>query len=1126
MTRPEHDARTQPARNALKRLEAALAGKNAADRDAAFREVMEHASSLGSPWPRYSAWSLMQKYRKTLQPGELLDLWQHNKLPAEQFLTRFVHVVWDHINILEGGGGAADNETADWLSFWITVRDRANSASGGAQQNALDESDALLELITRLFSAVYPDPCASDVWVEDLREQAIAHAQYARCHVNPDNPLSLADDNQRQSHLLAMSRALGAVMRPRLYTEVTTLEAATAQLAALPQGDRLGDAKQVDRMGRVLRYWASLDTTVAYILERRFGTVLGASVKHEERIIPWVKGIEQGIALVGPPQAGKTSLMFASEYVTADLVPDLPNVRVRHAQDDEADIKAKRSQWKRREERFNTQQSAKLSAQTDVSGLCSFGFFDLSGEEYFPQWGDAVPNREVIRRRYATSPPSVVAMIFKSDGDPAKIGSAFDDLMQTVGQTAQDAAGSAATVQALNSARPVYFLIGKVDLIVARQTSDEEQETLLAHADIDDRLVTALSAQLSDEVIDLRSFGPGDDSAVAEDLEIRIRNNAEMCKTPGRLRAVIDALELTRAQRIACGATGHTNLRLLFVQCGAAPGGKAEFPPVLGVDTFWRDLWEKVPTATAEARGIHLRQGFVDKPTDDLKNARELARHAESVRIPPWPVERVDKLMEKIKSRSKALADEILSADQRQLPLDKFSASREWTRESLDLLIALDHVIEPYRAAQKGLDTATCSALHELLVSLGTVPDKSVNELEGFTTAEPVTEGLSGQVAKWRGDFSGRDIDANSFMFHGAVGALRGSSPLRSEPTEPFEANPALAWLATGDTLERRLSEIFGDPADDQSEGVEAETLITRGLELLANYKPRFGNLAVELLEFDRTKVEALQHLAGDLANVQEHGIKTILALRQLVVDTTRAPTLETRITEATTLAMLSAVVRELGFDPVKLLAAAGEGGSAVQTLADAAEQLIGAKNAATTFELPFTRSKKKETVAKALNSAWSMVADYAAPVRPKLSPDPNTADAAREQRRFAFVHWYTQELSASTIVKDRDLGAKPSATAAKNAAITAVKRAAAFEGALRGYVEGLRVVILKERDRYLKEGKLFEQLPQESRQQLNQLFQQSYGADPDPAEREALLREWETTYFKAIRLALEMQPK
>ncbi len=1126
MTRSKQDERTKPAREALNRLDAALVSNNSAGRTIALGEVMKEAATLGSQWPVYSAWGLMQKHRKILPKGEVLDLWEQHKKSADQYVTRFVHVVWSHINKLEGGRGAADNEPVNWLRFWLSARERATRATGTAQQNALDECDALLELTTRLFSAVYPDACASDAWVGDLCNQAIAHAQYARCHVNPKNPLSLADGNKNEDQLLVMARALGSVMREHVYENFTILDAATAQLANRPLGDRLNDPmKQADRMGRVLRFWASLDPVVAHILKSRFGTELGTSDAHNERIIPWVKGIEQGIALVGPPQAGKTSLMFASEYVTAECASEIPAVTVRHALDDVNDVNEKRAKWKRREERFNTQQSAKLSAQTELSGLCSFGFFDLSGEEYFPQAEDAAPNREVIRRRYATSPPSVVAMIFKSDSEAAKIGSAFDDLMQTVGQTASEAAGPKITLESLNKSRPVYFLIGKVDLILAKQTGNEEQLALLDDAVVDDRLVRALSAQLTDEVVDLRKFGVEEDSAVAPDLELRIRNNAEMCRTPGRLRAIIDALELTREQRVACGTTSHTNLRLLFVQCGAAPGGRAEFPPIHGVDTFWRHLWQHIPPATAGARHVHLTRVFVTDPTQDLERVQKLARHADEIRIPAWPAAEADALRARIGPCSKALADEILATGHWPASLDKFSAGREWYRENLKFLSALDAIVAPYQRAQDDLETAIGTALHDLLIALGAPPDRAVNGLEGFTAAEPVTEGLSGQVATWRGDFAGRDIDNQSFMFHGAVGALRGSSQLRSEPTKPFETNAALAWLASGEPLERRLSEIFNYPVQDENGEVKADALITEGLGLLADYEPFCKNLAVELLEFDRTKVRALEYLAADLADVRSRGVKAVLALHKLATSATRAPNLAKCITDAATLMTLSGVVREMGFDPVQLLSGARGRGTATQSLTDASEKLLEAKAASGFRITQIFSGKKTETVIKALNSAWALVSEYTTNVRPSLSAEPTQADVVRDLRRFTFVKWYTQNLGASDIVTERDLMVVPMALAAQTAAIAAEEKAAAFSSALRGYIESLREVILKERVRYLIEGNLYEQLSPDARKHLNQLFQRPPGPNPDRAQREARLSNWEETYFKAIKMALEALP-
>lgn len=1135
MEKSERDEHAQVARNALIALEAALVDGKAAARDEAMASVRQEAATLGNPWPLYSAWGLMQKHRERLQQGEVLDVWHRQHAPVDPYLIRFVHVVWGHINTLEHGRGAADSEPKDWLSHWLTVRERALSAVGTARQNALDECDALLEMITRLFSAVYPLRCASDAWVEDLREQAIAQAQYARCHVDPANVLSLADDNRTIEHLLVMSRALGAVMRERLYTDATSLEDATAHLASLQQGDRLNNSQeQADRIGRVLRYWAALDDVVAYILKRRFGVVLTTFVKHELRPIPWVKGIEQGIALVGPPQAGKTSLMFASEHVTTDLVPDLPDVNVHHALGNVADVNDKRSRWKQREERFNTAQSAKLSARTELHGLCSFGFFDLSGEEYFPTAGAAVPNYEAIRRRYETSPPSVVAMIFKADGDPATIGPAFEDLMTIVGLSAEKAAQPAATLEALNAARPVYFLIGKADLILAAQTNDHDQRALLDGASVDDRLVRALSAQLTDEVIDLRAFGPESDAAVAEDLETRVRYNAEMCRTPGRLRAVIKALELTREQRKACRETHHTNLRLLFVQCGAAPGGEAEFPPIHGVDTFWRDLWTAVPPATAAARQSYLTSAFVTQPTTDVYNARELGKLADAIQAPAWPTAQAERLRALVGTKSLTLANDILASDHRQVPLDQFGSSREWSGGSLELLAALDTLVAPFRDAQKDFPAALEKALHKVIRSLGAPAEEAVGNLEGFVAVEAATRELSGMVDDWRKELAGLDLGEASFMFHGAIGALRGSSPLRSEPADPFETNAALAWLANGDTLEQRLIEIFGNAIHDEHEGIEAATLLTEGLNLLANYTPAYRNLAVALLEFDHTKVQALESLAPKLADMRARGIRAVLALRQLAMATTRAPALEKRVAEAATLMVVGRVVRELGFDPVKLLQGIG-GGGAVQLLTNATEALNEAKTASTAFELPMMPSTKRATVLKHLNSAWNTVADYADPSWPRLPADPTTADVVRELRRFGFVTWFTQQLAASNAVKDsaavtalqgRDLAEDPVASVARSAVATAASRATTFATALGGYVEALRVAIIEERVEYLVKGDIMEQLPESAQQLFGQIFQQSQGASLTAAEREAHLLKSENTYFSAIKLALGMQPK
>jgi hypothetical protein len=245
-----------------------------------------------------------------------------------------------------------------------------------------------------------------------------------------------------------------------------------------------------------------------------------------------------------------------------------------------------------------------------------------------------------------------------------------------------------------------------------------------------------------------------------------------------------------------------------------------------------------------------------------------------------------------------------------------------------------------------------------------------------------------------------------------------GSSPLHSEPAEPFETNAALAWLANGDTLEQRLMEIFGNAIRDEHEGIEAATLLTEGLNLLSNYSPAYCNLAVALLEFEHTKVQALECLAPELADIRLRGIRAVFALRQLAMATTRPPALEKRVSEAATLMVVGRVVRELGFDPVKLLQGIG-GGGAVQLLTNATEALNEVKIAFTAFELPIIPSTKRATVLKHLNSARNTAADYADPSCPRLPAEPTTADVVGELQRFGFVTWFTQQLAATNAVKD-----------------------------------------------------------------------------------------------------------
>ena len=67
---------------------------------------------------------------------------------------------------------------------------------------------------------------------------------------------------------------------------------------------------------------------------------------------------------------------------------------------------------------------------------------------------------------------------------------------------------------------------------------------------------------------------------------------------------------------------------------------------------------------------------------------------------------------------------------------------------------------------------------------------------------------------------------------------------------------------------------------------------------------------------------------------------------------------------------------------------------------------------------------------------------------------------------------------------------------------------------------------IVKERVRYLIEGNLYGQLLPDARKHLNQLFLKSPGANLNPKQREARLSNWEETYFKAIKTALEALPE
>lgn len=568
-----------------------------------YQAILAYATTARDPAPLYDFWWAVEAHRDVLGRGFYLDLWDlfdqagagrvFDEADGELLRYYVCQINADFVSLLS----PADD--VGWATAW--QRRIADLAASPATVADTVGGRRLLYSVLNLYADLYPD-VADGEGLAELERQLAAAAAARGCSEPADAPLlrpqeALAgptDDPART----ALVHVLAFAYRSLAHFGVVPLPELIGRLVERLGGED-GMAGRQELMLRLFKFWAAGSPLVHQVLREKCGYEFHTPPVPRPITLPAYHGTDNFVCLVGEREVGKTAFMFASE-AASKLPPavgrSVPELAVRHDSREEIQVDSERKKWLAKEPSKTGNQS--LYAQTSVSGLCRFTFYDIGGEELYHR--DRPGPSPWLQDHFEKRKPCALLMMFEpTTSDVGRYARLVELLELHLG--ARD--GRYRDL-------PIYFVLNKAD---RHLVGDESPRRELA------RFLQAEEPLVGGFRFPTIRYEEGVLSAA--DVGDRLSNTPACCRNLAFLDVLLEDLRRLSEVVDACFQRGYTNLSFVYTTC--LPGKGSDYG---SVRALWSDLAEFLGVSTVDGRKELYHRAFADQIDEHFGFADELAR--------------------------------------------------------------------------------------------------------------------------------------------------------------------------------------------------------------------------------------------------------------------------------------------------------------------------------------------------------------------------------------------------------------------------------------------------------------------------------------------------------------------
>ena len=580
----------------------------------------------GIRWPLYDFWRLFLPHRDLVNRGFIFDLCdililEVNNIPESQneidskqkilpsetikLISAYAcFIIPDFAEILS-------YKTADGMLFWIkAVADNIRRATlGSALTSGIFTSDLDCRSLMRLTCSLYPEKI--NEWLK-LLEAQINHFCNKRTKLN-DSPLfstnifnimteahSLSDESEIMTKMLILINEFAEKCdKPDIFCLATNISL------------MIIDAN-IDSLIPLIKYWGTENLFFRRLLKDK----LNFEYLNFNSLQSWdnqtiVTSLTQQVMVIGPKDAGKSSLMMATReltknWVTQDKQKDSNKTSLRLYRRNEligtTEIDALETRWQSGDKVVT--EGWEIYAETPTINFCRFSFDDIPGEQVT---GVDSVDLTILGQQLKLKKPAALVVLLDLNSDNEINTKIFDLLERVVNDI------DASTVKRI----PVYILFNKADKLIKNLGTSNKTTSSLMNTLLNGLQAMDIDGNNNNKTItmfSLKNYIQPPQALDINDILNVISNSNVYCRDPVYQSRLLNDIRMLEPLVEKILQNKFFNLTFLYTVCVPVEdftnNEKLSSKSFIGLMNMWDDLRQQITASTVVARKSFFNDAF------------------------------------------------------------------------------------------------------------------------------------------------------------------------------------------------------------------------------------------------------------------------------------------------------------------------------------------------------------------------------------------------------------------------------------------------------------------------------------------------------------------------------------